>query len=1029
MVRSHVARRYRIFTSLIAALGAALLFAASAMAEFGIQPNSLVVSLSTLQAGGHPDFTTTWNFNLVTNTGPGGGEVPDENVRHIEVELPPGLVGQVKDIPKCPFRLLASGNLSACPTDTQVGIAGIPAFFPGFFERVGLYDLTPDKGEPAAFGFSLFGVPTRIVVRPRPAKGYRLIATAEAPEILPVFGVLTTFWGIPGSHIHDEERLLPEAFGPGNEGKPLPSGAPTVPLMSNPSVCGEPLTTTVMVDSWQNTGRFLSYPSTIPGGLTGCNALSFAPALSAAGGSQAASPTALAVDLHVPQDESPNGVSTPDVKNTTVTLPAGLQVNPAAAGGLQACTESEIGYKGRESGTGTLLFEEESEAEETGEAPHRTGCPEASKLGKVTIKTPLLEEELTGSVYQAAQQANPFGSLLALYVIAEVPERGVRIKLAGEVKVEPNGQLVATFPDTPQLPFEDFKLNFFGGAKAPLATTGCGAYKTTSAIEPWSSSKAEPALAQPFSEFAVAGGPGGQPCSSLGGFAPGFVAGTQNNASSSFSPFVMNLTRKDGEQTLSTVGLKLPPGLSGLVSAVTLCPEAQANAGDCPAVSRIGHVRVSAGVGVEPIVLPEAGKPEDLVYLTGPYKGAPFGLSVVVPAEAGPFNLDEGGHPIVVRAKVEVDPRTAQVTVVSDPMPTRLQGIPLDVRDIEVIVDKPGFIFNPTNCNAMAVNGTIGAAEGASANVSSRYQAADCANLPFKPTFTVSTQGKTSKADGASLNVKLVSKGGPQAGGGEANIRAVKVDLPRQLPSRLTTLQKACTEAQFNANPAGCPAASDVGTASALTPIFSHPLTGPAYFVSHGGEAFPDLEIVLQGEGVTLILDGNTDIKKGITSSTFRTLPDAPISSFELKLPAGPYSILGTNLPASANHSLCGQKLAMPTAFVGQNGAVIHTSTPISVTGCKPAITVVGHSVKGKTATIVVSVPSAGRLVATGNGLSKATGRSTAAGTVTVKLSLTNGEKAFLAKHKGRKLKATIKLQFTPKKGAKLKTSTTVLIS
>ena len=1020
MLHRSISKRFQLLTSLIVVLGTSLLFAASAMAEFGIEPGSLVASLSTQQAGGHPDFKTTWNFNLVTNTGPGGGgELPDENVRRIEVELPPGLIGQVKDIPKCPFRLLTSSYVSACPTDTQVGIAGIPVA-PGSFLRLGLYNLAPDKGEPAAFGFSLFGAPERIVVRPAAERGYRLVARAEAPEILPVFGILTTFWGVPGAHSHDEERFAPEAFEAGSEGKPLASGAPTVPLMSNPSVCGEPLTTTVRVDSWQHTGGFLSYPSTIPGGLTGCNAVSFKPELSMSGGSRADSPTGLRVNLHVPQDESPNGLATPDVKNTTVTLPAGLQVNPAAAAGLQACTEGEIGYKGRDSETGTLLFEEETEAEEAGEVPHKTGCPDASKLGTVKITTPLLSEPLEGAVYQAAQEANPFGSLLALYVIAEAPERGVRLKLAGELKVEPNGQLVATFPDTPQLPFEDFKLDFFGGSKAPLATTGCGTYKTTSSIEPWSSSKAEPALAQPFSEFAVAGGPGGQPCSSLGGFAPGFVAGTQNNASSSFSPFVMNLTRKDGERTLSTVGLKLPPGISGLVSAVTLCPEAQANAGDCPAVSRIGHVRVSAGVGNEPIVLPEAGKPEDPVYLTGPYKGAPFGLSVVVPAEAGPFNLDEGGHPIVVRAKVEVDPRTAQVTVVSDPMPTRLQGIPLDVRNIEVTVDKPGFIFNPTNCAAMSVNGTIGSAEGASVPVSSRFQAANCANLPFKPTFTVSTQGKTSKANGASLTVKLASKGGPQAGGGEANIRAVKVDLPKQLPSRLTTLQKACTEAQFNANPAGCPAASNVGTATAVTPIFSHPLTGPAYFVSHGGQAFPNLEIVLQGEGVTLILDGNTDIKKGITSSTFRTVPDAPVSSFELKLPAGPYSILGTNLPASARYSLCGQKLAMPTAITGQNGAVIHESTPIAVEGCKPAIRVVRHSVKGKTATIAVSVPSAGTLVATGSAIKRSTKRASKAKVVTIGVTLSKRDARVLARHPHQRVKVEVKLRFTSKHGAPL---------
>ena len=404
-------------------------------------------------------------------------------------------------------------------------------------------------------------------------------------------------------------------------------------------------------------------------------------------------------------------------------------------------------------------------------------------------------------------------------------------------------------------------------------------------------------------------------------------------------------------------------------------------------------------------------------------------MSIVTPAVAGPFSLGD----VIVRAAISVNPNTSALTVSSDPLPQIIDGVPLRIQTVNVTIDKPGFMFNPTNCAQQQVTGTITGAlpngsAGSSVAVSSPFAAAGCKDLPFKPTFTVSTQGKTSKADGASLDVKLTSKGGPQAGGGEANIRAVKVDLPKQLPSRLTTLQKACTEAQFDANPAGCPAASNVGTASAVTPIFSHPLTGPAYFVSHGGQAFPDLEIVLQGEGITLILDGNTDIKKGITSSIFRSVPDAPITNFELKLPTGPYSILGTNLPASANYSLCGQKLALPTAFVAQNGAEIHESTPLSVSGCKPAITVVKHSVKGGTATIVVSVPAAGRLVATGSGLSRASGKASKAGTVTVKLTLTKGEAAFLAKHHGRKLRAKINLRFTPRKGSRLTTSVTVLI-
>jgi hypothetical protein len=289
---------------------------------------------------------------------------------------------------------------------------------------------------------------------------------------------------------------------------------------------------------------------------------------------------------------------------------------------------------------------------------------------------------------------------------------------------------------------------------------------------------------------------------------------------------------------------------------------------------------------------------------------------------------------VIVRAAIHVDPKTSALTVTSDPLPQIIDGVPLRVQTVNVTIDRSGFIFNPTNCSQQHVTATIAAAQGASASVSSPFAAATCENLPFKPKFSASTAGKASKAGGASLDVKVTSKGGPQSGGGEANIKAVKVDLPKQLPSRLTTLQKACTASVFEANPASCPKESDVGSATASTPVLAHPLIGPAYLVSHGGAAFPDLEIILQGEGITLILDGSTDIKKGITSSTFKSVPDAPISSFELKLPTGKYSVLGTNLPQSAHYSLCKQTLAMPTAFVGQNGAEIHESTPIVVSGC-----------------------------------------------------------------------------------------------
>jgi hypothetical protein len=296
--------------------------------------------------------------------------------------------------------------------------------------------------------------------------------------------------------------------------------------------------------------------------------------------------------------------------------------------------------------------------------------------------------------------------------------------------------------------------------------------------------------------------------------------------------------------------------------------------------------------------------------------------------EAGPFNLGT----VVVRSSIAVDPHTAQLTVTTDPLPSILDGVPTDLRTIDAVIDRPGFMFNPTNCSPQSFAGTASSYEGAAAAISSPFQVGSCQSLKFAPDFKVSTQGKTSKADGASLEAKILyptgALGANQASS-QANIASVKVDLPKQLPSRLTTLQKACTAAQFNANPAGCPAASVVGHATAVTPVLPVPVTGPAYFVSHGGEAFPSLIIVLQGYGVTVDLVGTTFISKAsVTSSTFKTVPDVPISSFDLTLPEGKYSAL------AANGNLCTSKLAMPTAFTGQNGAEVHESTKIAVTGC-----------------------------------------------------------------------------------------------
>jgi hypothetical protein len=583
-----------------------------------------------------------------------------------------------------------------------------------------------------------------------------------------------------------------------------------------------------------------------------------------------------------------------------------MSVNPGVADGLQGCSDAQIS-----------LFSADPAI-----------CPDASQIGTAEVHTPLLDHPLAGAVYIGTPLCNPCndadaasGRMLRLFIQVNDPQSGVVVKLPGTVSANPStGRLIATFKNNPQLPFSDLKLQFKGGPRAPLATPQtCGVFTTTSDLEPWSAPETPDAT--PSSSFGVSWDGAGGACPASPPFAPSFTAGTVMPKAGGYSPFTLTLARADREQDLSQVQVHMAPGLLGTLSSVPLCGEPQAGLGTCSQASRIGTTTVAAGAGSDPFYL------SGPVYLTGPYNGAPFGLSVAVPAVAGPFNLGT----VVVRAAITIDPLTAAVTVTSGALPQIIDGVPVRLRTVNVTVDRPGFIFNPTSCSAQAVTATIGSAQGATAAVSSPFAAGGCASLPFKPRFTASTQAKTSKAGGASLDVKVAYPAG------QANIRSVKVDLPKQFPSRLTTLQKACVAAVFEANPASCPAASVVGIARAVTPVLPVTLTGPAYLVSHGGAAFPDLVVVLQGEGVRVDLTGATLIKKGITSSTFKTVPDVPISSFELYLPQGKYSVLGANLPASAKYSLCGQTLAMPTAITGQNGAVLKQTTKIAVTGCPKA--------------------------------------------------------------------------------------------
>jgi hypothetical protein len=978
------------------------------------------------QAGGHP-FGALTMFAVNTVRSGTGEIIPAADTKNVDVDLPAGFVANPLVTPRCPQSTLASFETEfsppkVCPDATLVGglTPFINVFNAGqeFLEgAVAFSSDVPAPGTAAEFTTRIGPALQSIVgsLRAEEDFGVRVIAPNVAP-VSKFYGSIAAFYGEPA----------------GAHGKAFLVNPTDCAQQQEESDQGRGPVTRIAANTWQEPGVFDKAEDSLPL-LTGCKTLTeawlghgpepaqeqpsftFSPTTT-----RAASPAGATAHLHVPQAglSNPKKLATADLKKTVVTLPEGLSLNPSSANGLEACSEAQIGYLG--SGfpsPNPIRFNEAAPS-----------CPDGAKLGTFEISTPLLEEPVEGTIYLASQEENPFHSLIALYLVVDNARFGITLKLPGEVEANGDtGRLTAVFDNNPQIPFEDLTLHFRGGGgRSELATPEvCGHYQTTGSLTPWSAESGEAAQIEEQG-FTVTGACA--PSAATRPFAPGFEAGTTNPAAGAYSPLVIKVNRNDGEQELTKLNFTLPEGLIGNLASVPYCSDAAIEAAraksgrveqagpSCPAASQIGTVDAAAGVGSEPVHV--GGH----AYMAGPYEGAPLSAVVITPAVAGPFDLGD----VVVRAPLFVDPTTAQITARSDALPTILKGIPLKLRSVAITLDRPNFTFNPTSCAAMAVTASIGSSDDATATPSNRFQVGSCASLPFKPTFSASTRGKASKANGASLVVKIAAKPG------EANIHKVNLQLPLQLPSRLTTLQKACTEAQFNTNPAGCPADSVIGSATAHTPILQVPLSGPAYLVSHGNAAFPDVEFVLQanerGGNIEIVLDGGTQITKGITYSNFETVPDAPISSFETVLPTGPHSILTTNLPASDNYNLCGQALKMPTTLTGQNGGVVRQSTPIAVTGCAPSIKVTKHTVKGKTATFVISVPSAGKLTGKGAGLTGAAKTVSAAKNVTLKLKLNKKEQAFLARHPHRKLKLHVKLQFRPKKGTRLSTSVAVLI-
>jgi hypothetical protein len=616
--------------------------------------------------------------------------------------------------------------------------------------------------------------------------------------------------------------------------------------------------------------------------MTGCESLGFSPTIAfTPTDTERDAPTGLQADLKVAPGSS-------DVASAAVQLPPGLTLNPALASGLAACTDLQLA-----AGTENPL-----------------ACPSASQVGTVEIVTPLLESPLTGTLYVGQPLSNDpaSGQEYRVFLYAENAAYGLSVRLVGNLAADPlTGRVTVSFANLPAIPFSELRLNLSGGARAALANPlECGVAAFTSTLVPVSG-----AAATPVGSYTVDANGAGAPCP-----APPFAPAQSTQASPATagagSSFTLGLSRATGQRYISTVRTLLPAGLIGRIAAVTECPDALAATGACPASSRVGTATVGAGAGPSPLLLSGA------VYLTGPYEGGPFGLAIAIPAESvGPFDYGT----VVVRTRIDVDEHTARVSVTSDPLPAIVGGAPLRLQTLS-ITTSPAFTVNPTSCLPGATETLLGSA-GATQTVSTPFAVTGCGSLPFTPTFSAITSARASRAEGAPLTVELT-----YPAQGQSNLASVSATLPSQLPVRQSTLKLACPEATFAAGAAGCPAGARVGTATVTTPLLPVGLTGPAVLVSHAGASFPDLDLVLEGDGLRLLLRGETNIRSGVITTTYASLPDVPITHFTLALPMGPSSVLG------AAGTLCGEALAMSTVLVAQSGARLTGSSPVTVGDC-----------------------------------------------------------------------------------------------
>jgi hypothetical protein len=874
------------------------------------------------QAGSHP-LALNFDVNFKTKE---GEPITEGDLRDLSLEMPPGLIENPTAIAtgECSQADFQTARASpweesplseSCKDNTQVGIVTVRSSFGGGTTRTfGLFNLAPPPGAPSELGFNPYGAPIVLVPSIRQAEGeYGITLKAKnVSELLAISGLTLTIWGVPWSVVHNEQRgnclnEVEPAFGWAKCSVGPPGEARSAPhaYLTLPTSCEEPMNFTAVASSWPRPGEASEEVKQVTSGkgsLEGCEnlELDFKPnATAQLSDRRASSPSGYAFDIEVDTHgvNDPRGLSPTPVRKAVVTLPEGVTINPSVGAGLGVCSLGQY------------------EEGETPSSPLGAGCPSQSKIGDFSVRSPIVTETIKGNIYLAAPYRNPFGSLLAVYLVAKVIQRGILVKVAGELKPDPvTGSLTATFDELPQLPYSDLSIRFREGQRSPLATpAACGKIATEADFTPWRNPNLVIHRSLPTS---ITAGVGGGPCpSGLAPFAPQARGGTLNSRAGAYSPFYLHLTRKVTEQEVVSYSAQFPPGLLGKIAGIPYCPEnaieaARRNSGvaerdhpSCPAASLIGHTYSGYGVGS---VLAYA--PGNL-YLAGPYRGSSFSVVAIDSALVGPFDLGV----VIVRSAVRIDPETTQASIDAtgtDPIPHIVDGIPIHLRDIRAYIDRPNFTVNPTSCEKFTVASALNGAglrfgdraDDTLATATAPFQAFDCASLGFKPRIGMKLKGGAKRGDYPSLRVVVRPRPG------DANIASSRVTLPPSLFLDQSHIRTICTRVQFASH--NCPPGSVYGHVRAFTPLLEAPMEGPAYLRS-SSHTLPDLVFALRGHGIEVDVAGRIDSFKGGIRGTFPTIPDAPVSKFVLRLSAGKRGVLVNA------ENLCKQKQLASARFVG----------------------------------------------------------------------------------------------------------------